>query len=105
MLAHRHLDVLLYREAGEQGAVLEQHAPALFERVQSGEAERLPILRRRLRSIPRCLRHKPEDGPHQHRLALARAADKTQNFAAVDVEIEPVHDRVGAKPHHEIRAR
>ena len=41
-LPHRHLNVLLHRQAGKQRAVLEQHAPALLERpaLVAGKASR-----------------------------------------------------------------
>ena len=101
IFAHRHLDVLPHREAGEQRAVLKQHAPALFQRAQLARRERVAVLAKQP-DHARALAQKPKDGAHQHRFSLARAADKAQNLAAVHVEIEPVHDLVLAELHHEV---
>src|SRR5947208_1593162 len=41
------------------------------------------------------LRHEANDGPRQHRFSGARRADEPKDFAALDVEIEPVeHPRL-----------
>ena len=42
-----------------------------------------------------------EDRPRQHRFAGARGSDKAQHFAAIEVEIEPIHHQMVAEAHLE----
>ena len=51
--------------------------------------------------VPALLGDEPEDGARQHRLAGARGADEAQNLAAIEVEIEAVHDELIAEAHLE----
>ena len=51
---------------------------------------------------PADLGHEADDGARQHRLAGAGRADEAENFAALDVEIEPVQNLGGAELHRDI---
>ena len=100
MLAHRHLDVLADGQAGKQRAFLEEDAPAL--------ADQEPLVRPELVDIvaedfdrARLLVDEPEDGPGQDRLARARCADEAEHLAAIEVEVESVHDQAVAEAHLE----
>ena len=48
------------------------------------------------------LGNQPDDGARQHRFAGAGRADEAENFAALDIEVEPVEDLGGAELHRDI---
>jgi hypothetical protein len=91
ILAHRDLDVLLDGQRGEQRPLLEQHAPAPFNRAPRRGREPVEALAKDLDGAG-ALRHEPEDGAGQNRLAHPGGTDEAQNLAAVDVEVETVED-------------
>src|SRR5262249_47664364 len=92
----RKLHVLPHGERGEQCTLLEQDAPAPLSRAAllvAGAAEIDPEhLDRAL-----ALGDEPDDGAHQHRLALPRAADEAEHFPAMDVERELIEDARAAE--------
>lgn len=73
--------------------MLEQHAPAPLDRPARGGVETVEILAEYLDGAG-PLRHKAENGARQDRLARAGSTDETEDLAAIDVEIEPLHDRL-----------
>src|SRR6185295_2268625 len=94
IFAHRKLDVLPHRERGEQRALLKQDAPAALDAAALGGTRGIKIDAKHLDASTE-LRHEADDGPRQHRFSGARGADKSQNLAALDVEVEPVeHPRL-----------
>src|SRR5215207_4531223 len=94
ILAHRKLDVLPHGERGKQRALLEQDAPAPLDAAALGGTRRVEIDTEYLDAAA-DLRHQADDGARQHRFSGARGPDKSQNLAALDVEVEPVeHPRL-----------
>src|SRR5206468_3480613 len=94
ILAHRKLDVLAHRQRGKQRALLKQDAPAALDAAALGGTCRIKIDAEHL-DASGDLRHQADDGASQHRFSGARRADKSENFAALDVEVEPVeHPRL-----------
>ncbi len=96
MLAHRRLNVLPDRQAREKGALLKQHAPSL--------ADLQTLVRRHLVDViaehfdrSRLLVQQAQDRPRQHRFSSARSADKAEHFAAIEIEIEPIHHQMIAE--------
>ena len=96
MLAHRRLDVLPDRQAGEQRALLEQHAPALADAAALGGGEAVDVVAVDF-DRPGLLGQKPEHGAGEDRLARARGADQAEHFAAADVDVEPIHHQMVAE--------
>ena len=97
MLAHRRLDVLPDRQAGKQRSLLEKDAPAL--------PDQEPVLRTELVDVvaedldrARLLGNEAEDGSGQDRFACAGSADEAKHFAAIEIEIESVHDEAIPEP-------
>src|SRR6185295_18496812 len=87
----RHLDVLGDGQRREQGAALEEHAPAaadvlrfLLVATDHRLAEHLDLAR--IGDL------EADDRAHQHRLAGARAADHAENLAAFHLEVDAVMD-------------
>ena len=100
MLPHRRLDVLPHGQAGEQRPLLKQHAPSLADDQAVLRRELVDIVAEHLdRSRP--LVQQPEDRPRQHGLAGARGADEAEHFAAIEIEVEPVHHQLVAEAHLE----
>ncbi len=90
MLPHRRLDILPHREAREQRALLEQHAPALADQQTFLVRQGVEVVPEHL-DRPGPLVNEPENCPREDRLAGPRRADEAEHLAAVEVEIEPVH--------------
>ena len=86
IFAHRHLDVLLHGERGEQRALLEQHAPAPLDGRGAAGVELVEILAEDLDRSRRACGDEAEDRARQDRLARAGRADEAQDLAAIDVE-------------------
>jgi hypothetical protein len=96
MLAHRRLDVLPDGQARKQRPLLKEDAPPF--------PDHQPLLRAELVDIVAedfdrsgALVQQSEDRPCQHGLAGARSADKAEHLAAIEVEVEPVHDELVAE--------
>ena len=100
VLAQRHLDVLHDGQRAEQRAVLEQHAPALFERAQLGLVGVQHVAPQHLDAA--ALRPpQPDNRAQQHRLAGAGAADDAEHLAAPHIEVEAVMDGLAAETGHQ----
>ena len=52
--------------------------------------------------VPARLRHQAEDGARQHRLARAGGADEAEDLAAIDIEVEALHDQSVAEADLEV---
>src|SRR6478735_7847192 len=89
IFAHRKLNVLAHCERGEQRALLEQDAPAALDAAALRRVRRVEIDAEHL-DPSGDLRHQADDSPRQYRFARTGRADKSQDLAALDVEIEPV---------------
>src|SRR5262249_32430574 len=101
IFAHRKLDVLAHGERGEQRALLEQDAPAPLDGAARGGVGIVEIDAEHLDAA--CdLRHQPDDGARQDRFAGAGGADKAQDLAALDVEVEAVEHARRAELHGDV---
>ena len=96
MLAHRRLDVLPHRQAGEQRALLKQHAPSLADLQMLARRQLVDVVAEDF-DRSRLFVQEAQDRPGQHRLAGAGSADKAEHLAAIEIEIEPVHHQVVAE--------
>ena len=90
-LAQRDLDVLGDGQRREQRPALEQHAPALADVHPVGLLDPDGRLAEH-GDLARVGHLKPDDRPHQHRLAGTRTADHAQDLARPHVEVQPVVD-------------
>ena len=75
---------------------MEHNAPAPLDGAALGLAHRVQILAERL-DLARALLHEAENGARQHRFTRAGAADEAQYLAAINVEIQFVHDQLVAE--------
>jgi hypothetical protein len=89
IFADRKLDILPHGQRGEQGTLLEQNTPAPLDRAPRGMIGGVEIDAEYL-DAPCNLGHEPDDGTRQDRFAGAGGADKAEDLAAPDVEIERV---------------
>src|SRR5579871_2020169 len=96
MFAHWRLDVLPHGQAGEQRALLKQHAPPLTDLEMLARRQLVDIVSEDL-DLPRLFVDEPEDRAGQHRLAGAGSANETEHLAAIEVEVEPVHHQMIAE--------
>src|SRR3979490_3191326 len=96
MLPHRHLDVLQHGERGEQCAVLEEDAPAFLDLEAILWRQRLGVLPEQP-DVAGIGLDEAGDDAHEHRLALARAADDGEDLAAIDVEAKTVPNLLAAE--------
>ena len=88
IFADRNLDIFGDGQRREQGAVLEQDAPAAADVLRLVLVAADHILAEHL-DLARVRRLKADDRAHQHRLAGARAADHAEDLAAADVRSRP----------------
>src|SRR2546429_834650 len=101
IFAHRKLDVLPHGERGEQRALLKQDAPAALDTAALGGTRRIEIDAEHL-DVSTELGHETDDGARQHRFSGARRADEPKDFAALDVEVEPVEHPCLAELHGDV---
>src|SRR6185503_17898506 len=100
VLDHRQLHVLQYGQRAEERPLLERHAvPRLH---------RLELLFGKLAEIPAFETNPPflralqaENGPQQHRLARARAADDAEDFVLQYLHVEMVVHHLAAEAVHD----
>ncbi len=96
MLVHRRGDVLAHGQVGEQRPRLEQHAPALLEHLKPHVGDLVHVLAEDA-DLAGLRLPEPDQGPQQHRLAGAGAADQAHDLAPPDGEVQAVVDHVIAE--------
>jgi hypothetical protein len=92
----RDFDVLCDRQRTEQRAILEQYTPTVFK-LPALTVAHLQKVSPEYFDLSRSWPVQPDYRPQQHRLAGTRTADNAEDFAADDIEIETVVDRLGAE--------
>ena len=91
IFADRHLDILRDGQRREQGAVLEQDAPAAADVLRFVLVAADHVLAEHF-DFAGLGRLQADDRAQQHRLAGARAADHAEDLAAADGQVEIVVD-------------
>src|SRR5277367_6391532 len=100
MFAHRRLNVLAHGQAGKQRALLKEYTPSLADLQMLARRQFVDVVAEHL-DRSRLFVYQAKDRPGQHRLAGARSADEAQHFAAIEIEVEPIHHKMIAKAHLE----
>ncbi len=96
----RHLNVLGNSVRTEQGAFLEQHAPAQLQAAQFLRIELRGVLPEHLDKTGFWL-VEADDRTQQHRFAGSRTAHDSHDLTAAHIEIEPIMDTPSAQLVHQ----
>ena len=96
MFLEGHFDVLHDRQRGEEGAVLEQDAPAPLHGPNLRRGEAAGVLTQQ-GDPPGRRPDQADDGPQEDRFARTRTADHAHDLAGFDQEFEAVVDHLGAE--------
>src|SRR6185437_1853479 len=101
VFAYRELEIFADCQRRKKRTLLKQYAPSSLDCLTLGIG-RLRKVNTQYLDAAFALRQQADDGSHEHRLSGAGAADKSEDFSAVNIKVDMIEHDMVAEPDNKI---